>query len=127
MSENVDLAGLTNGQLDPVHYGPAGDTARRIASYCEGDARANVYKAALAEIERLAAREAELVAALELEHDDLKRTRQLLWQARVETEARNVYDGWWQLPGWSPWTPGGNSHKQEEARKLARAALGDPA
>ena len=39
---------VTNGQIDPAHYGPTGDIARHIASYCQGNARAHVYTAAFA-------------------------------------------------------------------------------
>lgn len=37
---------VTNGTIDPAHYGPIGDAARHIASYCEGRARVHVYTAA---------------------------------------------------------------------------------
>lgn len=41
---------VTNGTVDREHYGPIGDAARRIASYCEGNARVHVYTAAFDEI-----------------------------------------------------------------------------
>ena len=44
-----------------------------------------------------------------------------------EVLARVIYDSWIGQPGWAPWAAGGNSDKQEEARRLARAALSDPA
>ncbi|OYW47623.1 MAG: hypothetical protein B7X92_10335 [Novosphingobium sp. 17-62-9] len=45
MTEVVEPA-ITNGSVDPAHYGPIGDAARHIASYCEGNARVHVYTAA---------------------------------------------------------------------------------
>jgi hypothetical protein len=62
---------VTNGTLETRHYAPAADMARRICSYAIGNARANVYDAALnalteaaAEHERLADRVAKLEGAL---------------------------------------------------------------
>jgi len=56
---------VTNGTVDPAHYGPIGDAARHIASYCDGPARVHVYTAAfdtLTEAHRLAHRGGEVVA-----------------------------------------------------------------
>ena len=50
---------VTNGTVDPAHYGPIGDAARHVASYCNGASRAHVYTAAFT---ALAAKEAELAA-----------------------------------------------------------------
>jgi hypothetical protein len=62
---------VTNGTLETRHYAPAADMARRICSYAIGNARANVYDAALnalteaaAEHERLADRVAKLEGAV---------------------------------------------------------------
>ena len=38
----------------------------------------------------------------------------------IEARARLIYDGWCDQPGWVPWVPGGNSIKQDDARRLAR-------
>lgn len=46
--ETITMTEVTNGQIDPAHYGPTGDIARNIASYCQGNARAHVYTAAFA-------------------------------------------------------------------------------
>jgi hypothetical protein len=43
--------------------------------------------------------------------------------AAIEEKAREIYNGWKDMPGWVPWVEGGNSHKQGDARNLARAAL----
>lgn len=53
---------VTNGQIDPAHYGPTGDIARHIASYCNGSARVHVYTAAF---QALAAARAEAEALAE--------------------------------------------------------------
>jgi hypothetical protein len=37
----------------------------------------------------------------------------------VEERAREIYDGWTHMQGWVPWVEGGNSHMQDEARRLA--------
>lgn len=36
-----------------------------------------------------------------------------------EERAKAIYNGWRDQPGWVPWVEGGNSHKQDEARRLA--------
>ena len=36
-----------------------------------------------------------------------------------EDRAKAIYNGWRDQPGWVPWVEGGNSHKQDEARRLA--------
>jgi len=41
----------------------------------------------------------------------------------VEAVARVIYEQWNHVKGWVPWVDGGNSHKQDDARSLARAAL----
>ncbi len=41
----------------------------------------------------------------------------------VEPVARVIYDQWKNMTGWVPWVDGGNSHKQDDARRLARDAL----
>ena len=56
------MSEVTKGQIDPAHYGPVGDAARNIASYCEGGARVHVYTAAF---EALATAEAEIAALRE--------------------------------------------------------------
>lgn len=50
---------MTDGHIDSAHFGPDGDTARHIASYCDGKARVHVYTAAF---EALATTRAELAA-----------------------------------------------------------------
>ena len=50
---------VTNGTVEPAHYGPIGDAARHVASYCDGAARVHVYTAAFT---ALAAKDAELAA-----------------------------------------------------------------
>ena len=47
-----------------------------------------------------------------------KRERKL-----VEAVAKAVYEQWADRPGYVPWVPGGNSHKQDDARRIARDAL----
>ena len=42
----MDKIGVTNGAVDPDHYGPIGDAARGIASYCDDPQRVHVYTAA---------------------------------------------------------------------------------
>ena len=64
---------VTNGQVDSAHYGPAGDTARAIASYCEGEARSNVYKAAFESLSALQARLAAVEAEREAAREALER------------------------------------------------------
>jgi hypothetical protein len=41
----------------------------------------------------------------------------------LEDEARAIYDAWQGQPGWVPWVERGNSHRQVEARALARKAF----
>lgn len=40
-----------------------------------------------------------------------------------EQLAEEIYNGWRAQDGWTPWVPGGNSDKQDEARREARALL----
>lgn len=47
------------------------------------------------------------------EHDDA-----------AEREAQKIYESWADHDGFVPWVKGGNSLKQDEARSLARAAMG---
>lgn len=47
------------------------------------------------------------------EHDDA-----------VEREAQKIYDSWAGQDGFVPWVKGGNSLKQDEARRLTRAVMG---
>lgn len=42
----------------------------------------------------------------------------------VEAMAEEIYDGWQDKEGWTPWVPKGNSDMQFEARKEARALIG---
>ena len=42
----MDKIEVTNGTVDPDHYGPIGDAARGIASYCDDPQRVHVYTAA---------------------------------------------------------------------------------
>lgn len=44
----------------------------------------------------------------------------------VEQLARSIYEGWADQPDYTPWVIGGNSHKQTEARQLARDAVAKP-
>ncbi len=53
---------LTNGHISSDHYGPVGDAARQIASYCDGNARVHVYTAAFDALQSLAAENARLKA-----------------------------------------------------------------
>lgn len=39
-----------------------------------------------------------------------------------ECAAERIYNTWSDQPGFVPWVPGGNSDKQDEARRLAAAA-----
>lgn len=61
-----DVEAITIGSYEADDFGPIGDTARQIASYCEGEARRNVYRAAKAAIRALplpkAKKEGEAVA-----------------------------------------------------------------
>ena len=81
---------VTNGQIDGEHYGPLGDSARHIASFCEGDARQHVY---LAAFNLLSAKDAlihqlgENAATAAREYaDDVERLRTaaLEWKARAK-------------------------------------------
>ncbi len=49
-AQGLDEATLTNGRYKPDDMGPIGDAARRIASWAEGPARGNIYKAAKREL-----------------------------------------------------------------------------
>ena len=40
-------------------------------------------------------------------------------QLAIEAKAREIYDGWKHKPGWVPWVEGGNSHRQDDARRIA--------
>lgn len=42
----------------------------------------------------------------------------------IEAMAEEIYDGWQGKEGWKPWTNGGNSDMQLEARKEARELIG---
>lgn len=39
----------------------------------------------------------------------------------LEALAKHIYAGWFAVPGYVPWASRGNSLKQDEARRLARA------
>lgn len=41
--------------------------------------------------------------------------------AEVEQDARKIYESWSDQPGFVPWVDGGNSTKQDEARRIARS------
>lgn len=41
----------------------------------------------------------------------------------IEVKAREIYESWSGEEGYTPWVPGGNSLKQDDARRAARAAL----
>lgn len=41
----------------------------------------------------------------------------------IERVAKTIYLQWTSHPHYVPWVEGGNSHKQEAARSLARAAV----
>jgi len=76
---NATPGPVTNGTIDPAHYGPIGDAARHIASYCEGRARVHVYTAAFdtltawnTRIEAAPPVQSELVEALRQVTDDLE-------------------------------------------------------
>jgi hypothetical protein len=43
----------------------------------------------------------------------------------TERAAQDIYKGWSEQEGFVPWVPGGNSLKQDEARRLARNAISD--
>jgi hypothetical protein len=53
-----------------------------------------------------------------------KATEAKVREEMVERFAEHIYNGWRDIPGWVPWTPRGNSLKQDEARDQAKAALG---
>lgn len=44
--------------------------------------------------------------------------------SEAECAARKIYESWAGQDGFVPWVAGGNSLKQDEARRLARAAMG---
>lgn len=39
----------------------------------------------------------------------------------MEAKARAIYDQWSDQPGWVPWVESGNSHRQDDARRIAVA------
>jgi len=41
----------------------------------------------------------------------------------VEAVAKAIYEQWVAAPGYVAWVDGGNSLKQDDARRIARAAL----
>lgn len=41
----------------------------------------------------------------------------------LEPLAKQIYDSWSTLPGFTPWAEGGNSPKQDEARAMARSMV----
>jgi hypothetical protein len=41
----------------------------------------------------------------------------------IEARAEIIYSGWRDLCGWVPWQAGGNSLKQDEARRTARSLM----
>lgn len=43
-----------------------------------------------------------------------------LHDSAIEASAKTIYGGWSEDPEYVPWQDGGNSHKQEEARQIAR-------
>jgi hypothetical protein len=52
-------------------------------------------------------------------------TDHVIGASAVEAMTRDIYNDWRGLPGWAPWVNGGNSHKQDEARRIARVDLAD--
>ncbi|WP_443692049.1 hypothetical protein ACRZ5O_22740 [Pseudomonas protegens] len=46
--------------------------------------------------------------------------------AKVEAVAKEIYESWASQPGFTPWVDGGNSLKQDEARKAAQVQLSAP-
>ncbi|MFC0708978.1 hypothetical protein [Azorhizophilus paspali] len=67
----------------------------------------------MADIENL--KRKRLLSPLRHEHDNDAE--------RIESTARAVYEQWADQPGFVPWVPGGNSLKQDDARRIARAEI----
>lgn len=44
-------------------------------------------------------------------------------ESLLEAFAKHIYAGWSDVPSYVPWVSGGNSLKQDEARRLARAVM----
>lgn len=55
--------------------------------------------------------------------DGLDNRRPLIRDPANEAEAQRIYESWADQPGYVPWVPGGNSDKQEEARRQASLAV----
>ncbi len=68
---------LTNGSVDPAHYGPIGDAARSIASYCDGPARVHVYTKAFDTLTAWNTRAAFALAAAQAEVARLREALEL--------------------------------------------------
>lgn len=55
-------------------------------------------------------------------HEVLERLALALFENEsTEARAKALYNTWQDQPGWTPWVDKGNSDKQDEARRLARA------
>lgn len=44
-------------------------------------------------------------------------------EQQVEAMAAEIYSGWFALPGYVPWVEGGNSERQDDARRMARVVV----
>jgi hypothetical protein len=101
MTSVEKVAKLTHGKIESRDCTPDADTARRIASYCEGLARLLVYRAALSEIEALRAQadEADARVAAWLRKDAKRmvvqfgKDRGRLYRAAVEDAADMIERG----------------------------------
>jgi hypothetical protein len=83
-----DLAScVSNGQMESDDFGPVGDAARQIASYCDGGlSRLNVYRSAKARIQS----DAEKIATLEAQNKTLRGVEAMLMEAVERIEAGDL-------------------------------------
>jgi hypothetical protein len=71
-------------------------------------------------IEDDGARERQFQQGLREVEDTFRREKEA---EAVEAKAKEIYEGWCNDPGYSPWVEGGNSHRQNAARDAARKIL----
>lgn len=79
---------MTNGNVDSAHYGPLGDAARNVASYCDGAARVHVYTAAFDAL----ATQADALAKVTAERDAAREALEEIRRWSQDAYATDIFD-----------------------------------
>ena len=109
---------LTNGDMSRDDFTPVADASRRIASYCEGDARENVYRAAKQELAATEAENNRLRAEVEALREALEKAQKPLWFYHPDYIERCLFDPYEVIDDYYDPKPGKHVFEIECARPL---------